>query len=76
MYSPSTINDPTIDVSTKVNLANIVVLQNSFIPRVGSIVSSTMVDRAPWGKEGEVRGWGVGDILAEVLGMFVIKVNR
>lgn len=40
----------TVDVSSKVNLADVVVAQHSGVSRVGGVVSSTVVDGAAGGK--------------------------
>jgi hypothetical protein len=46
VHGPSTVDDPTVDVGTEVNLTDIVVLQNCFVARVGGVVSSTVIDGA------------------------------
>ena len=48
MNSPSTVNDPPVDMSPEVNLTDVIVLQDCFVTRIGSVVSRAVVYRATW----------------------------
>ena len=45
MYSPSAVNDSSVDVRTKVNFTDVVILQDCFVTRIGGVVSCEVVYR-------------------------------
>ena len=48
--SPRTVYDPALDVSSKVHLDDVVVLEDGVVPGVGSVVSGDVVEGATCGE--------------------------
>mmetsp|Transcript_49349 Transcript_49349/g.148590 ORF Transcript_49349/g.148590 Transcript_49349/m.148590 type:complete len:228 (+) Transcript_49349:521-1204(+) len=67
--SPSAIDDPTINLSAKVDLHHIIILKNSIVARIGRVVGRNVVQRTP-GREADAT---IEPILANQLSILIFK---